>query len=160
VKLDAVREHQLLGDDLDLALAPSIHERVDLPCPEQRADEGGAPIALAQPAGIEDLGREHLDLEARRNFHLGDGQLVSGRGNREYGVVVCWAMAGHTPSARPVTATIDQAIRRVIETPVMASPPRPLGPWSCGSFSGSMEYPFVGAMLALRPGEVKTRRGR
>ena len=78
------------------------------------------------------------------------------------GGVVCWAMAGHATSARPVTATISRAIRRVVEAPIMAILPLgPLDPGCCGVLLQRTRTvrPFAGAMLTPRPDHVKTQRG-
>src|SRR5262245_26555718 len=83
VELDAVRQLELLRDRLDLACAALVHDCVDLAGAEEGADEDRAAVALPQPASIEDVGRVDLDLEAWRNLHLRDGQLVGRGWNRE-----------------------------------------------------------------------------
>src|SRR5215467_3431103 len=67
-------------------------------------------------------------------------------------------MAGHTPSARPVTARISHTIRRVIEALVMTILPRVL--WAPGplGFVALTSPASAGAMLARHPGEVKASR--
>src|SRR5262244_143104 len=69
-------------------------------------------------------------------------------------VVLCWAMAGHTPSARPLTPRISHTIRLAIEALVMTILLGPLGPWSAGVRRPYFAR-FAGAMLARHPGEVK-----
>src|SRR5215471_11335996 len=67
-------------------------------------------------------------------------------------------MAGHTPSARPLTARISHTIRRVIEALVMTILPWVL--WAPGplGFVALTSPASAGAMLARHPGEVKASR--
>jgi hypothetical protein len=85
VVFDAVRQEELLGERLHLALAATVDDGVELAGHEQRAHEHRPLVALTKPAGVEDLGRVHLDLEAVRHLHLGDRQLVGRCRHRERG---------------------------------------------------------------------------
>ncbi len=123
VELDPVREHQLLGDHLDLTLAALVDERVDLARSEQRADEDGALVALPQPARVEDLGREQLDLEPGRgpsSSRSAACRPASGSGRR-----------APAPSARPARPWVARSPRRA---PPPASEARPAAGWSAGQW--------------------------
>ena len=68
------------NDGLHLALAVLLGDGMDL-VDSPRADEHRALVADTDRAGGRHLGREHLDLEARRRLELGGRQLV-GRGGK------------------------------------------------------------------------------
>ncbi len=85
VELDAVGQEELFGERLHFTLAALVDDRVELARHEQRAHEHRALVALAEPAGVENLRRVHLDLEALGHLHLGDRELVGRRRDREGG---------------------------------------------------------------------------
>src|SRR5262245_49111728 len=69
------------------------------------------------------------------------------------GVVVCWAMAGHTLQARPATTMISPTIRHIFEAPVMSILPWSAGP---GVLMPLLPRSVAGAMLAPALHQVKT----
>src|SRR5262245_58603058 len=80
VEGEAVRPIQARGNDLDLALAARLGDRIDL-VEQAVADEDGALVAEPQGAGVGDPAGIDLDLEALGQLELPDRQLVLGGRN-------------------------------------------------------------------------------
>ena len=75
---DAVRTIEVLGDDLDLAFAALVDNRVEL-VQGPVADKHGALVAQAQRARVRDAAGVDFDLEPLRHLQLVDRHFV-GRG--------------------------------------------------------------------------------